>query len=143
TLDDLGLRIDKAGENGQQTEAILNSSTTYINDAIARAADQAGAALHIPLRQVSTYLINHVTRLADGEESRKLHYCMIAGLSDLPGFVLKDDEIAVNEWAAGQLGLKAGDRLALEYFMRAVNGDLLEVTAGNSFRVAAILPLTG
>jgi putative ABC transport system permease protein len=140
TLDDLGLSLDRHG-----SEVVLNSRTTFLNHAIAEAAERAAASLSLTPRGVSVYLANQVVREDDG---RKLHYCMMAGISALPGLTLGADEIAVNQWTADQLGLRLGDRVRLDYYVRRPNGDLEEVRSdrpgvGLTFRIAAILPMTG
>jgi len=56
------------------------------------------------------------------------------------------DEIAVNQWAADQMDLKAGDRLRLTYYKRQLNGDLTEVSSDDAslaFKVSRILPMKG
>jgi putative ABC transport system permease protein len=55
---------------------------------------------------------------------------------------LTDNEIALNTWAADDLGAKIGDEVELVYFEpESTHGDIREQTA--RFRLAAILPLTG
>src|SRR5205807_48188 len=77
-----------------------------------------------------------------------IHYAMIAGIDSPDDKPLAGDEIVLNQWAAGRLGAKPGDRIRLEYYHRENNGDLLEVASdrpgvGLLFRVARILPMTG
>ncbi|MFI5381124.1 MAG: ABC transporter permease, partial [Tepidisphaerales bacterium] len=143
TLPDLGLTMTRSGDG---TDAILGSASTFITAPVDVAAGQAAAQLKLPLRRVSTYLVNHVVKL--GDAPAQLHYCIAAGLSDLPGATLKDDEIAVNQWTAERLSLKVGDTLRLDYYLRQANGDLAEVRSDRPgvalvFRVAAILPMQG
>ncbi len=55
---------------------------------------------------------------------------------------LADGEIALNRWAADELGAKLGDEVELVYFEpESTHGDVREATA--RFRLAAILPLAG
>ncbi len=143
TLSDLGLSLSRSGDG---SEAILGSSSTFITPPVDAAAEHAADELKVPLRRVSAYLVNNVVKL--GDSPVQLHYCIAAGLSDVPGVALKDDEIAVNQWTADRLGLKIGDSVRLDYYLRQSNGDLAEVRSdrpgvGLAFRVAAILPMQG
>ena len=55
---------------------------------------------------------------------------------------LADGEIALNTWAADDLGAKVGDEVEIVYFEpESTHGDVREQTA--TLRLAAILPLTG
>ena len=49
---------------------------------------------------------------------KQIHYAVVAGISDLDGKALRDDEIVLNEWTANQLGVKAGDTIRLAYYRR-------------------------
>ena len=55
---------------------------------------------------------------------------------------LKDDEIALNSWAADDLGAKPGDRISVTYFEpESAQGQIRETT--KSFRLAAVVQLAG
>ncbi len=139
-LDDLGLTASKGGND----EQVLGSRSTYIVPAVERDADEAAAAAHIPLRKVSVYLINNVVRLpANARPEKTIHYAIGAGISSLDDTVLKDDQIAVNQWTAEQLGAKVGDEIRLDYYQRQSNGELREVRGEHSFTVARIIPMQG
>ncbi|MGA2499420.1 MAG: ABC transporter permease [Tepidisphaeraceae bacterium] len=143
TLPDLGLSLSRSADGG---DAILGSASTFITPPVDAVAEQVAAELKLPLRRVSTYLINNVVKL--GDSPGQIHYCIAAGLSDLPGATIKDSEIAVNQWTADRLALKVGDTVRLDYYLRQPNGDLAEVRSdrpgvGLIFRVAAILPMQG
>jgi hypothetical protein len=61
---------------------------------------------------------------------------------------LKDDEVALNEWAATRLAAKVGDRIRLDYYQRRADGELVEVRSDRegvalTFRVTRILPMSG
>ncbi len=158
-LDDYGLKLDF---NASKTEAILNSTSTYILPAVDAAAAQAASELGTKTHRVSVYLINHVMKVDQaGQPGPTIHYAIAAGLDGyevgpaLPdnangasaGPTLRDDQIAVNEWAARQLDLHPGDHLRLDYYKRQSNGELQEVRsdqyAGLLFTVVRILPMTG
>ena len=143
TLADYGLTL-AAAPNG---ESVLNSRSTYVEPPVLAAAEEAAREAGVPLRRVSVYLVNTLA-LAGVAQPKQIHYAVIAGLSDLDGQPLGDDEIAINEWTAGQLGAKVGDALRFDYYRRQPNGDLAEIGSdsadvGLAFRVARILPMTG
>ncbi len=55
---------------------------------------------------------------------------------------LKDDEIALNTWAAEDLGAKLGDEIRVDYFEpETLHGQVRQSTA--RFRLAAIIAMTG
>ncbi|MGA2797272.1 MAG: ABC transporter permease, partial [Thermoguttaceae bacterium] len=55
---------------------------------------------------------------------------------------LKDDEIALNSWAADDLGAKPGDRISVTYFEpESAQGQIRETT--KTFRLAAVVQLAG
>ncbi len=86
---------------------------------------------------VLTYLANAIR--AGG---RLTPYSMVtaAGGPFVPAG-MSDDEILVNEWLAEDLQVKPGDTVALSYYLADSGSRLAERT--NSFRVRAIVPLTG
>ena len=54
---------------------------------------------------------------------------------------LDDDEIAINQWLAEDIGASIGDTLALTYFLPDEGDRLIEATA--TLTVARIVPLEG
>jgi ABC-type antimicrobial peptide transport system permease subunit len=68
---------------------------------------------------------------------------MIGGVSTLGDKLLAEDEIALNQWTADHLGAKLGDSIHLDFYHRQPNGDLKEIPADITFKVARILPMTG
>ena len=51
----------------------------------------------------------------------------------------KDDQIALNQWAANDLNLSLGDRVSLEYYTVGERRELLQNT--HSYEVGKILPM--
>lgn len=144
TLADYGLTLAPGGG----AEAVLSSRSTYVEPPVLRAADEAAAALNFPLRRVSVYLVNRLANVSVNVEGKAIHYAVVAGMSDVDGQPLKDDEVVLNEWAAGRLGAKSGDSIRLNYYQRQPNGDLAEVASdragtGLVFRVSKVIPMTG
>lgn len=87
--------------------------------------------------KVLTYFVN---RLEYG--GRSTPYSTVAALTNPPGAQdLRDDEVVVNRWLAGDLGLKVGDRLRLAYWVVGPLRKLEEKTS--EFRVRAIVEIQG
>lgn len=140
-LDDYGLTITRAPTSDQ---AILNSRTTYISPVVDRAADTAAKSLGFMPQKVSVYLMNAVVKVKNEEPTQAIHYAIAAGLSNLDGRPLQDDEIALNVWSAERLNAKIGDRIRLDYYQRRSTGELTEVLGDASlFKVAKVIPMTG
>ena len=142
TLADYGLSLARGGND----EFVLGSRSTYIETPVLSAANSAAAAISVPLRKASVYLVNTLQQPGANAGSPAIHYAVVAGISDIDGKPLAQDEIALNEWAAGRLGVKVGDTLSLAYYQRQTNGDLKQVNsadAGVVFRVGRILAMTG
>jgi hypothetical protein len=144
TLADCGLSLTPGG-NG---EAVLGSRSTYVDPPVLRAADEVAGTMKLPLRRVSVYLVNTLTTTGPGAQRARVHYAVVAGITDLDGRPLKDDEVALNEWTAGRLGAKVGDAVRFDYYQRQPNGDLAEVDSarpgvGLTLRVVRVLPMVG
>lgn len=133
-LEDYALRLVRSVDG---TEVALVSRSTYIVPAVDRAAQRIG----IPQRRVLVYLANRVEKA--GSPATVMHYSIVAGIDELAGLKLGDDEIALNQWAAEQLKARVGDTIRLRYYQRQSNGDLAEVECPLAFRIARILPMDG
>ncbi|HWE96571.1 MAG TPA: FtsX-like permease family protein [Tepidisphaeraceae bacterium] len=143
-LDDYGLSVRPAG-NG---EATVLARDTYLAPPVVEAARRAADAVHAPLREVSVNLINAVSNVSSAAEPKVIHYAVGAGITSLDDGPLKDDEIAINQWAADQLGAKAGDTLRIDFYLRQPGGDLTDASKALpperlTFKVKAVLPMTG
>ncbi len=75
---------------------------------------------------VVTYLANSLV-IGSGDAERKIPYSTITGVDSLAGvgpllddagkpIQLADDEIALNRWAADDLGAKLGDTVTVNYY---------------------------
>ncbi len=96
--------------------------------AAARAADPKAIG-------VLTYFVNEIRR-----GDRATPYSFIAAAPPGNGApALADDEIAINQWLADDLGAQPGDELTLRYFVLGERRQLREATA--RFRVRMITPL--
>ena len=143
-LADYGLTLAQSRQGG---EAVLNSRSTYIEPPVMAAAREASAALNVPASQASVYLVNEIATVAPGGGAGKsIHYAVAAGIDPMPGKPLADNEVAINQWTADQLGAKVGDEIRLKYYRRTAGGGLEVVSsaeAGLAFRVARVLPMEG
>jgi ABC-type antimicrobial peptide transport system permease subunit len=145
-LEDYGLATANVGDS---TEAAITSRTTYIDPPVVAAADQVAAESGIGFRKVSVNLLNRVDRVnPDGGSAKVIHYAVAAGISPLDELAIGDDEVAVNQWTADQLGAQVGDRLTFKFYQRQPDGSLNEVSEMDRgfaahFKVARILPMSG
>jgi ABC-type antimicrobial peptide transport system permease subunit len=140
-LEDYSLKLE-AGKNG---DVLLTSRAGSLDPPLIAAAETAANKAGIVLSKVTVNLINSVSV---GSNGRKSHYAVAAGISSLGEKDLADDEIAINQWMADQLGARLGDRLHLTYYKRQPDGNLSNVTSETAgfkdgFRIAQILPMTG
>jgi putative ABC transport system permease protein len=163
-LADFGLvlkRVRRTFQDGDQEVEVLDyfslSSDRMMLDrrtvAVALQAFEKESA-----EPVLTYLANEIRKIPDPnipsasneEPSGGIPYSTVAALDPIVGGPLvdaagkllpplKDDEIAVNAWAANDQKLKLGDRVRVTYFNpESTHGKEEEASA--DFRVAAILP---
>ncbi len=86
---------------------------------------------------ILTYLVNQIRA---GTNAAPYSMVMAAGAPYTP-VDLRDDEIVLNQWLANDLAVKAGDSVALTYFVADQVNTLTEHT--NTFRVRSIVPLDG
>ncbi len=144
-LEDYGLRIRR-----DQSSFSLETSEFVLKSDISEKAKSVAEELQAPVLPILTYLANAMT--ANG---KLLPYSTITALNPPPSDhfgVLKlidgsiapglaDDEILVNEWAASDLGLKAGDAIDVSFFQVGSGGALS--TGYSAFRLKGILPIAG
>jgi ABC-type antimicrobial peptide transport system permease subunit len=141
TLQDYGLQPVPSADKSQ---VALHSAATYIHPAIVDAAETLAKEQNVPLQKASVYLINYVHKTSGpGEGQKTIHYAIAAGIDQIDGQPLGELDVAVNQWTAERLGLKVGDTISLEYYIRKANGDLEQVWSDEAFTVAKILPMTG
>jgi putative ABC transport system permease protein len=157
-LADLGARVRALDE---QHALSLESDGALINDELANAARSTAAKSNLEAVGVYSYLANAIR--ANGRETP---YSLVTAIDDkefdgiartgssVTGDVIatRDESAAssspqklppiiLNEWAAGDLGAKAGDEVALDYYLWREEGRLSTETA--RFRVAGVAPING
>ena len=128
----------------------LESEQFILDDARAGLAAAAASGLGIPQMPVFTYLANSLSA------GRSLPYSTVSALGESAfggGFgelllsaggplpPLREGEIALDEWAAADLAVAAGDSLRLEYFVVDEGERLSERSA--RLRVAGVLQMRG
>ncbi|MEO8260380.1 MAG: FtsX-like permease family protein [Acidobacteriota bacterium] len=107
-------------------------------------AGQAAAALSMATQPVFTYLVN-----AMRSGGREVPYSLVTATdlqTILPDGPAPSDSTArppvvLNEWAARDLGVRAGDPLTLDYYVWEEPGQL--ATRSTDFVVAAVVPIAG
>lgn len=146
TVSDYSLQVSSVSRG---EEIAITSTNTYIPGPIEMVADQLAQQRGIRLNKVSVNLLNKVTHVsADGSDAQNIHYAVAAGITALNGEALAEDEVAINEWTASQLDAKLGDRLAMTFYRRQLDGSLIETNAADRgltahLRIVKILPMSG
>src|ERR1039457_7064324 len=130
TLADLGVRLRTL--EGQQCLS-LETDSAVISDALADAAARTAQSLGLRAQPVLSYLANSM-RIG----ARAVPYSVVTALDAAPA-PATEDGIALNQWAARDLGAKVGDSLELEYFAWKTDGQLHTETA--LFHVKQIVPV--
>ncbi|MHC4584822.1 MAG: ABC transporter permease [Planctomycetota bacterium] len=114
----------------------LRSRRVFIDESITAAATNTSDESF----GVLTYFVNE---LSSGDKATP--YSMVAAVSqpaDAGGLIpedMQDNEILINQWLAGDLGVKEGDEIELAYFVLGPMRALREEKT--SFRIKAILSM--
>lgn len=138
-LEDFGLALRPLAA---QQALSLSAEGTLIDDARAGPATAAAEALNMRTSPVFTYLANS---LRSGD--RSIPYSLVTAVElslVAPDVESKESDrppIVLNDWAARDLQVKAGDPLTLEYYVWEDPGRLITRTA--NFRIAAVVPIAG
>src|SRR5262249_31393223 len=141
SLEDRGLRLRVL----QGRSAIsLESRSALLSDEVAEAARAAAARAGLRPVPVLTYLANAIR--ADG---RSVPYSLVTGLppdvyaelAASPALAADGGGIVLNDWAAGDLGVRPGAAVTLEYYVWKEEGRL--ETQHAEFRLDAVVPLRG
>jgi putative ABC transport system permease protein len=155
-IEDLGLELQEVAGG-----VAVTSRELVLRPPVEEAVHRAAAALGVGAEDVSTYLANRTwpSALGDAEAAlaagRLLPYSTITalgsplaeGLGELVGAdgaslpLLGEGEIAINAWAAEDLGVEAGDSLTLEYWEVGEREELIARTA--TFTLVGIAAMSG
>jgi ABC-type lipoprotein release transport system permease subunit len=128
----------------------VEASGGLLDQPRASAAEQAAAVLSMKAQPVFTYLVNSM-RAGD----RDVPYSLVTAtdlqtiapsdaaprFSPAPSDSTTRPPIVLNDWAARDLKVQAGDPLTLEYYVWEEPGRL--VTRSTDFHVAAVVPIAG
>jgi putative ABC transport system permease protein len=145
---DYGLRVDQFASPTNVVS--ISSDQLVLSDAAVTAAEKAFAGSG--LQPVVTYLANSLV-VGNGDTERKIPYSTITGVDSLAGvgpllddagqpIRLADDEIALNRWAADDLGAKIGDTITVNYYEpESTHGVLREHEPPLRLRLAHIVEL--
>ena len=135
TPEDLQLKF-VALSNAQGVE--VRSDRIFVEPDVAAALVTAGnlpQTTSSPVR-ILTYLINQIR-----SGTNTTPYSMVSALdSPLLPSDLKDDEVIINEWLAGDLNIQSGTEIAFTFFAPDQVARLIERT--NLFRVRGVIPMT-
>jgi putative ABC transport system permease protein len=149
---DIGLRLVINSKRGYVS---VESDQQILDDPLADAALESSKKLGLTTSPVLAYLANELINVEDPKKFAM--YSIVAGLdpvtlktapfgpfvwsSPAPEHPLAPDEIALNDWMAADLGIKANDQLRMRYHLVGSHGELPEEE--RTFRVASILKLEG
>jgi ABC-type antimicrobial peptide transport system permease subunit len=133
-LEDVGLRVQVLERLGGLS---LESTSTILRDDFAQSGAETATRMGLVARPALIYLANAIR-----SDSREIPYSVVAAIdtagvesieppAELPPIVL-------NQWAAEDLRVKPGDRIALEYYLW---GDGKLRTESATFRLSAVLPM--
>ncbi|MGH9875251.1 MAG: ABC transporter permease, partial [Pyrinomonadaceae bacterium] len=138
-LDDFGIKLRTVE---LQPGISLEHDSKVISGPLSEIAEQVASGLSLRPMPVLSYLANSISA---GE--RSIPYSLVTGLDEssleplAPGQPKRRDDIILNEWAARELGARAGDPVSLEYYIWHEGGQLETKTA--KFRLAAVVPIKG
>ena len=147
-LTDYGLRV--AAVDAPTKYVSLSAEQLVLPDAVADATQTVfpgGAA-----QPVVTYLANSLV-IGSGAAEKRVPYSTITGVDSVAGvgplldvtgkpLLLKDDEIALNRWAADDLGAKVGDIVTVNYYEpESTHGVLREHQPALKLKLAQIVEL--
>jgi ABC-type antimicrobial peptide transport system permease subunit len=145
-LDDYGIRVELLESPNHLFQ--ISADQLVLPDPVVSAVER-GLDLAQP---VVTYLANTITK-AQADETKKIPYSTITGVDSklLTGplldersqpLVLADDEIALNRWAADDLGAAIGDIIAVSFYQpESTHGVLREHKPAPTFKLRAIVDL--
>jgi ABC-type antimicrobial peptide transport system permease subunit len=148
TLADYGLRIGAVESPAKYVE--VSADQLVLPDAVVAAAEKAFSSG--ALQPVVTYLANSLV-VGSGESEKRIPYSTITGVDSIPGIgplldddgkpiELADDQIALNRWAADDLGAKIGDTVTVNYYEpESTHGVLREHQPPLELELAAIVEL--
>ena len=134
---------------------VLQTDSAMIGGALEQAASSAARSLGLRMEPVFAYLANSIrlglvtaaaSETASGaptppERRRRarvpapheIPYSVVAALDPaMARAPTRDDQINLNEWAARDLGAKAGDPITLEYYVWKPDGNLHTETLGHA-----------
>ncbi len=126
----------------QERGISVERTSTLIDDRLAETARAAADSLGSRTSPILSYVANSISL-----NQKSVPYSLITAIDDA---AFKDlsrnspsspDSIILNEWAARDLGAKAGDPISLEYYVWADDGRLETKTA--NFELAAVVPIAG
>lgn len=121
-LTDYGLRVDSIEAPARYVA--ISSDQLVLPEAVVAAIEKAYPDAAV--QPVVTYLANSIV-IGEGDAARKIPYSTISGVDSVAGLGpllnetgepirLADDEIALNRWAADDLGAKIGDVVTVNYY---------------------------
>ena len=133
-LSDLGIRLRQPAKTGPMA---LETDSALIGDDLAQVAIATAHGMRLRAAGVLAYLANTI-RIG----AREIPYSVVAAVDpSLAPAPVRDGGITLNEWAARDLGAKAGDAVTLDYYVWQSDGGLRTETA--AFQMERTVRLAG
>lgn len=148
TLEDLGIKLRRLDD---QKSLSLEHESRLITGPLAKIGNETASSLGLQTTEVFSYLANNINN-----GTRSIPYSLVTGLDPTNFEKLMGDgatrgrgdaavsslpQIILNEWAARDLGVEAGDKISLEYFLWHEGGRL--ETKTSDFQLIAVTPIKG
>ena len=134
TLSDLGIHLRQPEGTGVMA---LETDSALIGDELRAVATSTARSMNLRPAGVLAYLANTIRTGA-----REIPYSVVAAVDPaLAPAPARDGGITLNQWAARDLGAKAGDTVTLDYYVWTPEGGLRSETA--SFQMERSVRLAG
>ena len=135
-LADAGIEIKDLNNT---TEWSIRTRQVFLSDGLV----DKGRKLDSNACGVLTYLVNSIERKTEGNSSSLIPYSMMSAVEpDRVQFLedgWKDDQIALNQWAANDLNASLGDKINVSYYTVGERRKLIECS--KEFILKKILPM--
>ena len=135
-LEDAGIEIKDLVDSNQWS---IRTRQVFLSDSLVRKSN----TLSPNMTGVLTYLVNGIENKSENNQNELIPYSMISAIE--PGKVKfldkgwKDDQIALNQWAANDLNASLGDSITVSFYTVGERRKLIE--SSREFVLGKILPL--
>jgi putative ABC transport system permease protein len=150
TLVDLGIELRSITQNDQEAISLEHDSQ-MIPDALREIAQNTANKLGLHYSSIFSYLANNITA-----GNRTIPYSLVTAIDEQEFEQLRESAgsasvttptkpslppIILNEWAAGDLGVRQGNTITIAYYLWQASGRLETTTA--TFQLIGVVPIKG